>query len=445
MKKLFPFFLIIIFIIPVWPEFLELFYIEGLPTMGPVRLFLSIFILLALLSSLSHKSSAERWNFKSITRERPFRIYVIFYFYAFLTTILFASKLQRAMLTIINELLVFVILSLFVACYFREKKRANSIIKVLFMAFLVSQLYGIYEYFDQFNYINSVIPRTNDYIEVMLGTIGSGGRDREGVHRVSSIYASALSYAEALAFFMTFAYFSKAWLKDNFSKILRIIILCITPFAVYTTDSRAGQMLVVFNLFAIIALELYFRKKLTLKLIAFVFFVVFSAGIYVLTSTEIPQKIIEKLFIGTTETASSSLIRVVQFFTAVDLVSKNPLGYGYVEAVEISGLRSIDNYYFNLVIDTGIVGLLLFVSYYYLITIGSLKMVLNKDLPVGMRRFAAGLTLSFFTLLIFMLILSLRGTALIVMHILIGMYYCLARQQMDIKRAQLKENNLEVK
>jgi len=244
---------------------------------------------------------------------------------------------------------------------------------------------------------------------------------------------------------MTFAYFSKAWLKDNFSKILRIIILCITPFAVYTTDSRAGQMLVVFNLFAIIALELYFRKKLTLKLIAFVFFVVFSAGIYVLTSTEIPQKIIEKLFIGTTETASSSLIRVVQFFTAVDLVSKNPLGYGYVEAVEISGLRSIDNYYFNLVIDTGIVGLLLFVSYYYLITIGSLKMVLNKDLPVGMRRFAAGLTLSFFTLLIFMLILSLRGTALIVMHILIGMYYCLARQQMDIKRAQLKENNLEVK
>ncbi len=398
--------LALVFLNIVWPNYI-VFKTGVLPGLTPPRI-LTVLLIFTLLMTLA-LSKFYRVKVVKIVQQNIyiFVVIAVYFFVLLISSILNSSNLLKSVFAIANDFIMGPVLLILILLILDNKIRQNQLFIVLILAFLLANIVGIFEWLKQGAiFADYLITETNYTI--------LKEKVRSGQYRLMSVFANSLVFSQVLVLSIPL-YIYAIVNSGRLTGLFWSLNLILTLFLIYKTGSRAAIYLVfIFPVYYLYSLY-YFRvsartTKYLLIIIPSILFIVIA--LYAANNTDN----VVKLSAGETkESEWSTMGRVNQLEIGITALMEKPLlGYGAGCGVGLMYPRtSIDNLYLTIALDSGLLGLFLFLFLNFLVLKKSLQRrnVGQKEMYIYL---SIGLILGFF------LILSI-DTVIMIYYILVAM------------------------
>jgi O-antigen ligase len=369
----------------VWPNYLAL-SLPGLPWITAMRLtsFPLAFLFLVCLST----SPSFRSEVMSGVRSAPglLTCYLGFVVIQF-ATIGFSKSASGSIGVVTNAQLNWTMPFLVGLWLARQPGKAQTYITMLVVLTLPMVITGMLESRLQhllwLGHVPSFLKIDDALAAQYMGVVMRGG-----VYRVKSVYASPLSFSEAMALITPFCLHFAAQKYKPPLRLLGFVLIPVYFYCIRSTDARLGIMgmlvsfLAYFLLWALLELG---RKAQSLWAATIVYAYPAAFGV-VMTAVLFVHKV-KVMVLGGGETASSNDARHDQIVLGIPKILSHPLGYGAGNAaVTLNyapfGMITIDNYYLSITLDYGVLGFLMFYGIFVTAVVAAVRTVLKSPAAI---------------------------------------------------------------
>tara|TARA_R110002051_G_scaffold64139_2_gene116798 strand:+ start:45334 stop:46542 length:1209 start_codon:yes stop_codon:yes gene_type:complete len=334
-------------------------YLPQLPV-GPIYFSLDRFIFLLLISywffGILFIPDILKNLLKVVKTQKPF--FILFYLH--LAVIFISSYLSGISNSLISSIyhivyifaLTFIPLSIPLSFYYLSK-----ISKIFLFIGIFLILVSAFELFLGTNPFTPFIDFGN-LTEVQQGMFSD--ITLANVLRIKGTFSNPLSYGQFIVLFVPVLFFFR---RFNKYKLLFNILMIGLLFCGIMTKSRAT--FIIISLVIVVSI-IYMWKSINFELRIFTgFFVLFSCCLFLLLSPNVSD------FFGGKKLTSDNN-RESQLMMASPLIFNKPFfGYGFGQGsdalgygTENGGSSTIDNYFLTITLDTGLLGLLIFILLY---------------------------------------------------------------------------------
>ena len=243
------------------------------------------------------------------------------------------------------------------------KESIDHLIKIIFYSYSIVLIFVLIEFILQYPVYGKL---ASD--QIMLLTDASIGLTRSGMYRVRTSFLNSIVLGQYLA--ILFPIIVAYIYKNNYSLILKTIYFILFIFAIYSTGSRAAILLAAILVYTYLILNLYRRGQqyrfvvniLNLIVIGVIFYFVFNYINDLIANFHGRFDLLS----GGEETRSSTS-RALQYVSVYDKMQEAPFfGFGKERNfVTKFDFFAIDNYYFWVILEVGIIGILIYLLFYY--------------------------------------------------------------------------------
>jgi hypothetical protein len=194
------------------------------------------------------------------------------------------------------------------------------------------------------------------------------GLMRGGKYRVSASFLNPIVLAQYLV--MLFPIVVAYLYKNNYSLVWKIIYLLWFLFAIYTTGSRTAIVLSVFMVYLYFIFNVYKMGKIFRFVTAL--FNIAASGVAFYTAYNYINELISKFhgrfdLVGDEQTISSTS-RALQYIRIYEKMGDAPFfGFGRMRNYTDMTRCAIDNYYFWMILEVGIIGFLIYGAFIYML------------------------------------------------------------------------------
>lgn len=363
----------------IWPRYIYI-HASGLPSVNPLTLAImgSVFVSLICLI-FSQKFSKN--VFSNILRNKTLAILILsLIIWRFLSCLIgdspaySASEFMRELIYI-NSFIAFGYL-------FSTLENGGQILfRILIACGILVGLAGIYEAFTEHNFFSQFASAGED--GDLTGSLANIAADkvRAGAYRAQSTFDHPIVFAQFVAALIPIAIFGVLHEKTLFWKLVALISLPIALLAIFKSGSRAGYVSVMVG-FGLVAIVMWLRALVhgrISKIVAFVSLPALIGGL------GLGYLIFQELAAGRGQhEVSSSGVRLLMLKNGVAALADSPIfGFGQGQAIVKAGvvnannLATIDNYFLSIALDSGYVGLALFVLVLLVFSFKSLKVAVT--------------------------------------------------------------------
>ena len=355
----------------LWPNYLAI-ALPGLPWLTLVRLINAPLVVLLLICVSVSKPFRAR--IADCLKDSPF-IWKVLAFYVGMVTVTLPLA-GVAIPVAINKFVVMMtteIATFFLSAYIFIRPRRLEFWVYLLLgmdAFLCA--IGWWEnrlgYVPWVGHIPSFLKIDDPTVDRVLAGVVRAAVD---IHRVQSVQTTPLGFAELLGLSAPLALHLAI---NRYSFVVRVASAAMIPIIIYTivlTDSRLGfvAMIVGAALYLLLWALVRWREvrgSLFGPAIVMGYPAIFMA---IVAATLLIGRLRAKVW-GNGSQASSDESRKDQWHLAIPKLAHNPIGHGYGTAAGVlgyanaDGITTVDSYYINLLLDSGIIGFTLYLAFF---------------------------------------------------------------------------------
>lgn len=219
--------------------------------------------------------------------------------------------------------------------------------------------------------------------------IAQESRFRAGEYRVQGPFSHPLAMAEFVALCVPFVLYRLITARNFLMQVIYFGIVVTCVMAVLAADSRSAQVAFLFEIALFIGLVLVRFQRFNPFSRYRVLVALFIAGGLAMGGPAILAATAKIAKGDTASTAASSQHRIDQWKQAIPRIAASPVvGYGAGNALQVLGYRTfknltVDCYYINIVLDTGIPGLIAMVTLFGLLMYQLFLRSYSRDGPEG--------------------------------------------------------------
>lgn len=347
----------------IWPRYIYL-HLSGLPSVNALTILTMACLYLAIASILSSPSFSE-----SISKT--------FGTYTLLPKLIALALVWRLFCCIVGETP-----ALSVTSFLKELVYINSFIlfgyifatlengglilfRVLALCGIFVGLAGIYEAIAERNLFSKFASVGAD--GDISGTLANIAAEkvRAGAYRAQSTFDHPIVFAQFVAALIPISLYGILRERTLFWRLVALASLPIALLSILKSGSRAGIVSVVVA-FGLVAVVMWLRALVHGRLTKIVAFVSLPA---LLGGLGLGYLLLQELAAGRGQhEASSSGVRMLMLRNGINALADSPIfGFGQGQAIAKAGvlnannLATIDNYFLSIALDSGYVGLVLFV------------------------------------------------------------------------------------
>jgi len=371
----------------IWPAYVAV-NLPGLPWLNPQRVALSLLLILSLYGFAI--SSRMRNETLEVARAEPmiWKSFMVFWICTLVALPLSGSYFTFSINKWLNNQVYWTFL-FFITAYLLQKKGGMiTLAKALMIAAIVTSLIAIPEYIGRRVPWVGYVPSWLIGDPIIYERVSSDqARLNLDMYRARSSFTVSLSFAEFLSLAFPFILHSMMEDKNLVKKIVfaAAAVLVATAMA-FLTNARSGTNGLIIGLFGY-ALFWTIRRWLKKRndLIAPAAILAFPAAVAAFGVLVLAWRRLYVMVVGGGQHQFSNDAREVQWGLAMDRLMVNPIGYGPGRTAEIIGYTNrggevtIDSYYINLLIDSGIIGFLAFFVLVISTVLVALRMAMTTD------------------------------------------------------------------
>jgi len=371
----------------LWPRYVAL-WIPGLPSLNPTRL-LNALVVALLFAGLISSPHLRGWLRASFLENKGVWLSLaVFVLFRFLSISVSDYPLQSTY-TFANEFFVHVVMFLLGILWIRFDSKLHGLCFIALFALVVVALVGVVEWRLAKPLFGQFVDPSNAYVEWAVS-----GKMRDGVYRGQSTLGYPIAFAEFAVLAAGIALGGglvarKWWVRGALLTGIPVMLAA----AVVSSGSRSGYLagaLVVFGVFAASGILQAVQKRVSLA--RALFWVMGSAVLAVIFSVAL-NVAVDRAFGSGADRVSDSY-RIKMHERAAKLATQSPLlGYGVGRAAyEIKVLNpggstqySIDSYFLSVLVDSGCVAFVAFISAVLLACLNGFKRSIRAEPEVALR------------------------------------------------------------
>lgn len=359
----------LVLVAAIWPSYLSYHDLPG-PDVNPTRLL--YWSLVALWFFWLVASSELRSLLVSrIGHFKPFVILLIAYLSWLIVASLFSEEIYYSLHYSIKLMIGPVLLFLIALSILRDRRDVDTVFLLLVVGALIACLVGFWEAAKKGNVFYDIVPSlfpqgtaAADFWAEKL----AGDKSRAGAYRVMATFSHPLTFGEHLVLCLPLAVYLVGYARQ---RLIRLVGLVSTPallVGIYLSHTRSTLLaggVVMASVVAFLGMRaMRQRKSFGISVAGAFSLVTLVLGLLLMTG------LVTELVVGRNAAeAGSSMARLTMLERGSTLVMTSPVvGYGpALGAYKLGFLPgmstlTIDNYYLSVAMETGLLGLLLFLG-----------------------------------------------------------------------------------
>lgn len=356
-------FFIFIFLIPLLPRYIGL----GVGEEGFSLSLIRILLMVLFMSTVVSFTQNSEYIFKRISlvyQKNNLLINTMFLFFLLkIISLLFHNNTFPLYIILFNDFLFSIFIFFLTVVIIDSEEAMARLVKVFFYSYTIVLIIIIIEFIVQYPLLSIF---ASDQM-TLLDDVSQAFIKDDGRYRVAAGFGNPIPVGEYLVilFPVIISYIN----KNKYLLIPTIIYSLLFIFAVYATGSRAAILMSVVLAYLYIMFKLYNSGR-TARIIVYMFtFIIVSIAFY-FTYNYIRDLIMS--FSGSfldysTSEERSSVSRALQYISIYNKTIESPLlGFGRVRNASVAfDLGSIDNYYFIVILEVGLIGFFTYLAYNY--------------------------------------------------------------------------------
>ena len=380
---LFPIFLICIFTISqsiVWPRYIYA-HLSGLPSINTLTLATMVTLYIISVSLLFSTTFSSQINKQFMNTNWTGKLIVIWLTWRFFSTLTGIDPIF-SIAGFVKELIYVNSFILFGYVVASMNNGPTWLFRTILFCGLLVGLAGIYEAFTEHNFFVGFASAGED--GDLSGTLANimSEKIRAGGFRAQSTFDHPIVFAQFVAALVPIAVFSMLFERSKFWRVLAFLSLPIALVAIAKSGSRAGIVSVMLG-FGLMGFIFWLRALIHGYITRIV--AIFSLPVLI-GAIGLGYMIFQELAAGRGQhEASSTGVRMLMIRTGIDALGDSPIwGFGQGLAItkagviNTNGLATIDNYFLSIALDSGYVGLALFLGILIAFTIKSLSFAVKS-------------------------------------------------------------------
>lgn len=348
----------------LWPNYLAI-AVPGLPWMALSRLLLFICCILFLISIAF--SAQNRGIIRETLQQHPIMRTLLLMFLAIqLVTLPFSTQITESINHLFNTYVYWIFVFFISLIVFQEEKAVVRWSQILCLAAFVLCVITVREV--QLGkvlwagHIPSFLQIDDPVIERIMA-----GRFRAGEYRVKATFMTSLSYAEFLVLVVPFVMSRMMNAKRLIMRFVFAAFIIFMIWAIIATGSRLGMIGLAITILGYALLWGIRRRNLRrADLLGPTVVMLYPALLMLFSVAVLSSNRLHVMFIGGGEHKASNEAREVMMARGIPMILKNPIGHGPGRGGQTlgytnpSGQLTIDNYFLNIGLEYGIIGLISF-------------------------------------------------------------------------------------
>lgn len=347
-----------------WPRYV-FFSVGGLPGINPQSLSVLVGLGLVLIFSIYSPDFSKRVIDAMKNGKAILKLAFILWLWRFIANFLGEYPVESTVdyLRETLSLSSFILFGSVIASYDNGPK------KMLHFVMLAALFVGIAGFVEAFQHKNIFVGFASQNVDAsvakILDSIASD-KSRGGVYRVQSVFGHPILYAQFFSALVPLALYGVMYEKKWVWRALSLIIIPIALFAILKSGSRSGIASFVVTI-GFLGVLFWFRAMLHGQYSKFV--AILALPLLAL-ALGFASYVLQELAAGSNQSESSSTeVRNNMLHNAIEALWESPLwGFGKGTAIEkagvlnTKGVATLDNYFLNIAVDAGYVGLILFLA-----------------------------------------------------------------------------------
>jgi len=393
------FLLFVIFIYPLIPQYIG-FDFRGLIVINPHRALIAGLFLAWILR--------KAFTGEKIFHKTPLNLAIIFFLSTRLISVIFSIDFLISLFRFISELVTFFMFYFLVIDTIHTNKQIKKVINILVYSGILVSILGIIEFLSKTNIFAYFDPARESNILTASKILS-----RTGFLRIEGGFGHPIVFGMYLVLLIPLVL--NQLQIDNFpKKILWILTLLLMSLSVLFTFSRSAWI-GLFIVLVFFSLR-YIKKSIPVMAVILILVIVIMVFNPLSVRTNISK--LNKIFQesvnieDSSEIALSTSHRLYQLKYAFPIALKKPFtGFGIAKSKEATDLNSIDNFYLNLMIESGVVSLVAVLFLYFFILI-KLRKVIRTSRDHKFRDMAFSFFVSILSFITILLMVSLTSAFL---------------------------------
>lgn len=366
-RAIYALFCAFLFALAAWPDYLGL-EVPGLPWLTVNRI-IALPLCLLFFISLSQSRKFRKSLFDNLDSSGNAWKFLLLFFILSIISIGVSGKPMESINKLIIALYGWGAVFLIAVLFFGAPARTERFMKLVWFGTVITCLVGVLEAklgaVPWAGHIPSFLKIDDPVINQVLA---GSARAALGEHRVQTKFTTPLSLAEFLALVFPFLIHVAVTGRHFFERFCAGISVPLAFYVILETDSRLGVVGVIIATLGY-AFFWYFRKWRTDRssILAPVIVAGYPAMVVSLLVASFFVGRIRNAVWGSGAYQASNNSRQEQLSQGIELIIRQPWGYGMGRAAEVLGYTgegdflTIDSYYLSIALDVGILG---FVAYY---------------------------------------------------------------------------------
>lgn len=366
-----------LFLSVIWPYFV-VYHVPGLFDLRPTRLILTAMLLVWLYYFFKSKQlKSQLLRYKEISS-----LFFVFFWFFLITKVwgvVFSSAPGMTIIFFIKELIEIMLPALILLSLIRTREDIEKVINVLLWMTVIVVVVGLFEYRLQANVLATYLPASllsaQDYVATALSS-----RIR-GDYRLQSLFGHPLVFAQFVIVALPFVIYRMIYSNTRLLKVVMLFLLVASLIVLWGTGSRSIFPAIAAEIMVVL-LVVFYKTVITNRSSflgwLYVSLLPFLAVMLVLVLTKA-----KRLIMGQSHSEYlSTNARIEMWSRGFGVIESDPIGalfgFGlYRAAVEIdwkiNGKYTIDSYFLSVLLETGIIGFLLFIFLFFYILIQAVR------------------------------------------------------------------------
>lgn len=366
---------IFIFLIPFLPRYIGLGVGEEGFSLSLVRILLMILFILFIVSFTQNSKYILNRTVLIYQKNKLLINIILLFFLLKIISLVLNNNTFPLYVILFNDFLFSIFIFFLTVIIIDSEESIAHLVKILFYSYTLVLVFVIIEFIIQYPLLSVF---ASDQMS-LLKDVSEGYVKDDGIYRVSAGFDNPIPLGQYLTilFPLIMSYIN----RNHYSLGLIIIYSLLFIFAVYATGSRAAILMSAVMVYLYVMYKLY-KSNQTIRIIMYIVnFLIAAIAVYF--TYHFISNLISSFTGSYLEYSSSrersSVSRALQYIAIYEKIMEAPLfGFGRVRnpAVELE-VGAIDNYYFIIILEVGIIGLFTYLTFNYLVIRTALQQYLS--------------------------------------------------------------------
>jgi len=367
-------FYLFIFLIPFLPKYIG-FGLNGIP-LSLIRILLMIFFIVVVISYMQNRVYIIKWISKVYQHNKILINTLLLFSILKIISLSLGSRELKQYILLYNDFLLTGFLFVLTTLIITSEKDIDRMAKTFFYGYFIVLIIVLIESFLKFPPLSIFMSGNMD-----LSKDFSTSVFRDGHYRASGSFTTPITLGEYLTilFPIVTAYIYKY--KQKYSLIFKSTFFILYLYAIYASGSRGPILMLAVMIYIYLLMYLYRGSQVT-RFIANIFNVIIVGIVFYIAFYYISNLIASfhgrfDLLEGGEE-AISATSRALQYVRVYEIMQEAPFfGFGRIDNFSTFLGFTIDNRYFWMIMEVGIIGI--FVHFFFLFILVKTALNLYKS------------------------------------------------------------------